>query len=132
MLFRSISEMAYDPQDSSKFLSGGYSGTFRVSDKRANKLLNLGLSYNIEKIELSEGCGKNTTRVSFDEMGRVYSGNISGDSMLNPYQSRVGNGPGIVTSPCAITLTHKNGEYMKLLIHPQSGYVQMDYTVYKI
>ena len=50
---------------------------------------------------------------------------------MSPYQAKVGNGAGRITTACRVTITHKSGEHMYLTIHPESGYVDVDFIVYK-
>ena len=72
-----LSEMAIDPLNRDKYLSGGYSGSLDSDDKRANKKMNLGISYGITGISMSGGCSASNVRISFDHLGRPIDGNLT-------------------------------------------------------
>ncbi len=90
-------EVAKNPANSKQLLTGGYSGFIRTSDKRAMKALNIGKKYGIVDVNFTGGCSGNAKRISFDNYGRPFKGNLSSSSL--PYQSNR-----IVRETCYITL----------------------------
>ena len=106
-----ITEIALDPVNNIKYLSGGYSGTLDWEDKRASKKLNLGYSYGITKIKYS-GCNGN--RISFDNFGRPYVGNDKNWDTLHD---------GILAKNCKITL-YKGDKSVTITIEKETGYIK--------
>ena len=71
--------------------------------------------FNIKDIELLGGCSHyNSTRISFDNLGRPYKGNPK--SSANSTQN-------LITSICQIRLTHKNKECIYINITPITGLI---------
>jgi type II secretory pathway pseudopilin PulG len=107
-------EIAIDPSNTNKVLSGGYSGTLDWEDKHANKSLNLGLTYGITNMQLSGGCSNK--RIVFDHMGRPMDGDSS--SLTSPY-----NSARLVThnDPCILTLSSPQGS-VSIKIEAETGY----------
>ena len=106
------SEMAINPLDKSRFLSGGYSGTIDWEDSQATKKLNIGYSYGVDNITYS-GCSGQ--RISFDNLGRPYVGD---DKNWNSISD------GILTNQCVFTL-HKSTDSVSIYIEPETGYVHL-------
>ncbi len=115
------SEIAPNPLDPSKKLTGGYtSGAsgIRYEDPRATKRFNIGKTYGIQDISFSN-CGSRAKRISFDELGRPYSGDQS--TTTKPYQRKI-------TRQCVITLCKQqcsaasNSEKISVVINPETGY----------
>lgn len=122
-------ELAKDPQDQNKYLSGGYSGTLKTSDADANKKLNIGETYGITSVVMTGGCvgsciegGANCNgdiRFSFDHMGRPILGLLI--NYVRPYE----NGK-LLTQTCTITLTDNNGDSTAIFMEPETGYVHIN------
>ncbi len=117
------SELAYNPQDGTKYLTGGTSGTNLVhyGDAEATKALNLGHAYGITNIIISGGnTGSTASRIIFDEIGRPYRGNTnSGTStVINSLVDR------IATTPITVTLI-SNDQNMTIAIEPETGYTHI-------
>ena len=107
-------EIARDPANRSKVLSGGYSGTIDWENPAANKKLNLGYTYGITNMALSGGCSNK--RISFDHLGRPMEGDSS--SLTNPYvDSRLID----FDDPCILTLTSPEG-HVSIRIEGETGY----------
>jgi len=105
-------EIAKDPLNREKVLSGGYSGTIDWENEHANKKLNIGYSYNIDRISYS-GCG--AQRIAFDYLGRPFGGDSSGwTSSLD----------GILTQQCIFTL-HSGSDSIDIFIEPETGYIHL-------
>ncbi|DAB27429.1 MAG: N-terminal methylation [Sulfurimonas sp. RIFOXYD12_FULL_33_39] len=108
-----ISEMAVNPMDSSKLLSGGYSGILNTANSKSTKTMNLG-EYGISSYNLTGGCSG--ARVSFDHLGRPMRGNLS--SMSGAY---IAGTQRLITQTCNIVLTSSEGT-VTIAIEPESGY----------
>lgn len=108
-------EIAMDPSASGKYLSGGTPSLY-TSDIRANKKMNLGLSYGIDSYTLTGGCAG--VQVSFDHLGRpLYN-------RLNDYISSYKTGR-LVTSTCVITLSSASDGNVTIAIEPETGYAHI-------
>jgi len=105
-------EIAKNPLNSSKLLSGGFSGTLDWEDFRATKELNIGYKYSIDNVTES-GCS--AQRISFDHLGRP----LKGDS--SAWTSSVS---GVLTTQCRITL-HQNTDSITIAIEPETGYIHI-------
>jgi len=121
----SLSEIAKDPLrngvDSStstaKLLSGGYSGVLKSTNKRANKKMNLGMSYGVTDVSMSGGCLSSNVRISFDAMGRPIQRPL--DSYLTAYkQSR------LIKSTCNVILSDQSSS-ITIAIEPETGYTHI-------
>ena len=106
-------EIAVNPLDNSKLLSGGYSGTLYTSDSRATKKMNLN-SYGITAYDLEGGCSG--ARVSFDHLGRPIKGDLS--SMSGPYFAGTQR---LITQTCNIILSSSEGN-VTIAVQPETGY----------
>ena len=113
-----LSEIAKNPQDSSKLLSGGYSGTLYTSDSQATPELNIGKKYGVDSYALSGGCSG--ARISFDHLGRPLQGDLS--SMTGPYSAGTQR---LITAPCIITLRRSN-DSVQIVVDPETGYVHLN------
>ena len=122
-----INEIAKNPLDKSKLLSGGYSGTLYTSDSQATSQLNLGQKYGIVDFHLTGGStGSSAYRVVFDHLGRPYRADIS--TTTSP-QNR------LATSKIYIKLCRSNcigsnstinsTEEAVIVIEPETGYVHL-------
>lgn len=113
-----ISEMAINPLDSSKVLSGGYSGILHTTNdaNQVTKEMNLG-HYGITGYNLAGGCSG--ARVSFDHLGRPFRGDLS--SMTGAYSAPTQR---LITSQCRITLTDSSGNVV-IAIEPETGYAHI-------
>lgn len=107
-----LREMAINPANKSKYLSGGYSGTLDWKDDKASKKLNIGYSYSIDNITKS-GC--EAQRISFDYLGRPFKKN---DKI---WDSSVKN---LLTKKCTFTL-HSDGKKIDIIIEPETGYTHL-------
>jgi len=105
-------EIAVNPLDKNKLLSGGYSGVIDWEDPKASKKLNIGYSYGITKIS-SSGCGGK--RISFDNLGRPFKGN---DQSWNDSTSS------ILKTQCIFTF-FIGSENIKIYIEPETGYAHL-------
>ena len=106
-------EIAKNPLDSSKVLSGGFSGTLDWEDLSATKRLNIGYKYNIDNVK-QQGCG--AKRISFDHMGRPLKGDSSNwDSSVS----------GVLTKQCRIILYQGNSS-VAIVIEPETGYIHIE------
>ena len=111
-------ELALDPMDKTKYLSGGGSGGFMTSDSRANKNMNIGLSYGIEGVDFKGGCASPTVRrLTFDHLGRPMQGTIH--VFNTSYEANK-----LIQTRCEIVLTSPEGG-VTIAIEPESGYAHI-------
>ncbi len=115
-----LSELAIDPFDSTKLLSGGYSGILKTSDPKANKKMNLGLTYGIDKYEFGGGCSSRTRRISFDHFGRPIK-----DSLAT-YTTAYKKGK-LLSKVCTIKLINTSEGEVIISIEPETGYARITY-----
>lgn len=115
--FTSISttEIAIDPLNNNKVLSGGYSGTLHYLDDHANIKLNLGETYGVSSVTMTGGCAY--ARLSFDYIGRPLTGNQS--TMTGAYTASMKR---LITTDCKINLANDNGQNVTITIKPETGY----------
>lgn len=116
-----LGELALDPMSSDKYLSGGDSGILYTSDSRANKKMNIGLSYGIDDtngVVFNGGCADGTTRrLTFDHLGRPIKGTISGFS--KSYETNK-----LIQTRCEIVLTSPEGS-VTIAVEPETGYAHI-------
>ncbi|WP_345993704.1 type II secretion system protein [Sulfurimonas sp. HSL-1716] len=119
-------EIALNPLDKTKRLTGGYSvGTVAYGDSDASDKLNLGNEYGITNITFSSNCSGSGLRISFDHLGRpMYDGPHKLDA---PYTD--GGASKLIQkdaggNPCIITLT-RSSESTQIAIEPETGYVHI-------
>lgn len=111
-------EMAINPLDNSKFLSGGYHGTLYTSDVEATQELNIGEEYGITTLSLNGGCAN--SRISFDYLGRPFQGNLANPtSWTIPYQSNK-----LIQSTCNVNLSNGT-DNITISIEPETGYTHI-------
>ena len=104
-----LKEMATNPLDKSKLLSGGFSGTLSWENAKASKKLNIGYSYGITDVRQS-GCGGK--RIAFDYLGRPFKGNN---------KSWTSSVDGLLKKSCRFTL-YQNDNTITIQINPETGY----------
>jgi len=113
----SHTEIAVDPLNKNKVLSGGYSGVIDWENQHANINLNLGETYGITNMELSGSCSNN--RISFDHLGRPMQGNPSGFSSAYVEDKLVNFD--FINQACLLILTSPEGSVF-IKIFPETGY----------
>ena len=105
-------EVAKNPLNPTKVLTVAHAG---ISTIKPTDELDLMSKFNIKDIKLLGGCSHyNSTRISFDNLGRPYKGNPK--SSANSTQN-------LITSICQIRLTHKNKECIYINITPITGLI---------
>ncbi|MFV0481895.1 MAG: type II/IV secretion system protein [Campylobacteraceae bacterium] len=117
--FADIEEVARNPQDTNKILSGGSAGNivFGVTNTITQDL-NIGSRYGIAAIVFNGGCAAADGVIAFDYMGRPLVGNVNDDA--TPYP--VGR---LMTARCQIVLTNDAGEIRTIQIEPETGYASL-------
>ncbi|MGE4420638.1 MAG: Tfp pilus assembly protein FimT/FimU [Sulfurimonas sp.] len=115
------SEMAKNPLNSEQYMSGGYNNTLHVEDEKSMKELRLGTTYNIDSVAFSGGCRSNVLYIHFDYLGRPFNSFVTSSA----YELASSGWHKLLTSPCLITLTDKQGEYVQIAIEPETGYVHI-------
>ncbi|WP_373005329.1 Tfp pilus assembly protein FimT/FimU [Sulfurimonas sp.] len=111
-------EIAIDPADMSKILSGG-SSAFDMTNEKANIKLNLGISYDIdtETSDLMKGGCAGQVRLTFDHLGRPIQGTING--FTKSYEVNK-----LIQTRCDIVLTSPEGN-VTIAIEPETGYAHI-------
>jgi len=125
------SEIAKNPLDSTRLLSGGYSGTLHIvtDANEVTKEMNIGQQYGINNIVISGGnTGSSASRVAFDHLGRPYRGDISAVSVTSS-TSRLANSA-IYIKFCLETCTAPNASAnndneVLIAIEPETGYAHI-------
>ena len=117
------SEIAYNPIDTTKYLTGGTSGTSLIhyDDKEATRELNIGHKYGVTSITFTGGnTGSPAKRIIFDNLGRPYRGstNSSGTSVINSPADR------LAKSKIYITLSDGTKNII-IAIEPETGYAHI-------
>ncbi len=119
-----VFEMAKNPDNLGKVLSGGFSGTLNCNDEKATKELNIGKRYGVADIFFSKSCSfYGSMRIVFDNFGRPLKGDLR--SYLGPYPNK----NRLISSICTISLCTKNPcpkkdgvDKISIAIEPESGY----------
>lgn len=125
------SEMAKNPLDSTRLLSGGYSGTLHIvtDADEVTKEMNIGQKYGIENIAISGGnTGSSASRVVFDHLGRPYRGDISAVSVTSS-TSRLANSTIYIKfclEGCTLpNYSANNDKEVVIAVEPETGYAHI-------
>ena len=110
-------EIAKNPLDNTKLLSGGYSGTLDTSDEQSTREMNIGEKYGVISYSLSGGCA--WSRISFDYLGRPFKGNLASYTWTKPYQVNK-----LIQTACNITLSDGT-KNITIAIEPETGYAHI-------
>ncbi|QOP40798.1 pilus assembly FimT family protein [Sulfurimonas marina] len=111
-------EIATNPQDKSKKLTGGTNGV-SYDNAAATRSMNLGIKYGIVDVNLTDSCKfSSSKRIAFDHLGRPLKGDLSN---ATTYMSPYPNSNRIITSNCDITLSDGT-ESVTIRITPETGY----------
>lgn len=122
-----INELAINPLDRSKYLTGGYSvGTVAFDDATATRELNIGTKYGITNVNFSANCTTNSLRIAFDHQGRpLFDGShLLDDAYRNGVNSLLIQND-VNGDPCIITMTNSEGATIDIAIEPESGYARI-------
>ena len=121
-----VPEMAINPLNSSKKLTGGYSsGTIAYGDDDATNELNIGNKYGITNVDFSDNCKDNSLRIAFDHLGRpLYDGaHLLDDLFRDGVTSRLIQND-ISGNPCIVTLSNSDGN-VTIGVEPETGYAHI-------
>ena len=110
-----ISEVAVNPLDTSKLLTGGYASAIKSTNDKVTKKLNLEKSYGIDNVNFKDGCS-GSLRLSFDHLGRPIKGDL--DSMTGPYSAGTQR---LIKSNCKIIL-YSGSKSISIRVAPETGY----------
>lgn len=114
-------EVAVNPLNSAKKLTGGSSGTgiIHYDDEDATNELNIGMTYGIASVSLSPECTfSSSQRIAFDHLGRPLKGAFHNYASAYPAANR------LITSQCRITLTD-GSDNIVIAIEPETGYAHI-------
>ncbi len=118
-------EIAKNPIDSNRYLTGGTSGTYLIqfTDKEATRELNIGNEYGIKEVKFGGGCRSNVRYISFDYLGRPF--NSFPENL--PYEIPSSGYHKLITSTCTIELCIDNSCIDKIIIaiEPETGYAHI-------
>jgi len=112
-------EIALDPIDSSKFLSGG-THSLNSNDNRANIKMNLGLSYGVTNITFTGDC--TNQNFAFDHFGRPFNAGLNNDTQSYMNGDLIQRSA--ANSVCDITLTDGTDNVI-IRIEPETGYTRI-------
>jgi len=114
-----LNEVALNPLDPAKYLTGGYTGIIFSNGVGATQEMNLGMKYGVSTITFNAACQfGGSQRISFDYLGRPLKGVPSGFGAI--YQRNR-----IITAQCQITLTDLSGNAIIIAIEPETGYTHI-------
>jgi type II secretory pathway pseudopilin PulG len=120
-------EIARNPQDTSKRLTGGsVLGGINSDNIIVTRALNIGREYGIRGangVVFRDCQNDDALRIVFDYLGRPMSGNPSG--YVRPYDSN-----NLITSIapnlCTIIITDSSGDALEISIEPETGFARVD------
>lgn len=126
-------EIAINPMDKSKRLTGGASGNLLIhtNDAEATRELNLGETYGILDVQFSSACrtGTHSKTIGFDHVGRPLRGAMK--NYIAPYKSSI-KANILVQQQCQISIcsvidcnSAKENEKRVIAIEPETGYVHI-------
>ncbi len=110
-----ISEVAINPLNRLKLLTGGYGNAIKSTNDKVTKKLNLELSYGIDDVKFKDGCS-GSLRLSFDYLGRPIKGDLA--SMTGPYSAGTQR---LIKSNCTIVL-FAGSKNISIRVVPETGY----------
>lgn len=112
------SEIAINPLDRSKKLTGGANG-ISTNDSDATSEMNLGETYGIQDVVFSSSCQfSSSQRIAFDNLGRPLIGAFQNYTSAYPSASR------IIQSQCVITLITSESN-ASVAIERETGYAHI-------
>jgi len=113
-----LNEVAINPLDPAKFLTGGYTHIIASDGVGATEEMNLGMKYGVTRISFSASCQFTGSQcISFDYLGRPLKGRPN--SFGATYQANR-----IINNPCQITLTDGTTNVI-IVIEPETGYTHI-------
>ncbi|TEY00495.1 Tfp pilus assembly protein FimT/FimU [Campylobacter sp. US33a] len=107
-------EIGVDILNSKKLMNSGQSGVISKDDERASKRFNIEQSYGIERVEFKGSC-TGSTRIIFDEFGRLYS-------PLRSTKRAYDKTLALKSDNCIIKLSNKAQKSVCIVIENASGY----------
>ena len=113
------SELARNPLDGNKFLTGGTSGAniIHFDDDEATKEMNIENEYGITNVLVTGGStGSSSKKIIFDYLGRPYRG--ASTALTSPAHR-------IVSTQIRITLIDSSGKSIQIAIEPETGYTHI-------
>jgi len=123
-------EIAINPMNHNQIMTGGYSGAVSLDINhekfKGMKRLNLGLSYGIISVDMSDSCKvSGSQRIAFDYLGRPIKGKLgkaSGGGNSEAYES-----DNLIQEVCVITLSNGTDD-IEIDIERETGYTHIDYN----
>ncbi|MDX1810278.1 MAG: type II secretion system protein [Sulfurospirillaceae bacterium] len=115
-------EIATNPLDPTKYLTGGTSGTglIQYGDAEATKDLNLGHKYGITTVQFSGGCRSTVHYISFDSLGRPFNS----FPVTLPYELPSAGYHKLLTTACDILLSDGDNN-VTIAVEPETGYAHI-------
>ncbi len=107
-------EIALDAINPKKLMNSGQSGVISKDDEKASRRFNIEQNFGIIKVEFKGSCA-GTTRLVFDEFGRLYG-------PLKNSQSKFDKNLSLKNEKCIIKLTDKNKKNLCIVVENLSGF----------
>ena len=107
-------EIAVDILNAKKLMNSGQSGVIAKDDERASGRFNIERNFGVNAVEFKGACA-GSTRVIFDELGRLYSPLRSANK---PYEKLLFH----KNEPCIIRLMNAHKQSVCIVIDTLSGY----------
>ena len=123
-------EIAKNPLDQSRYLTGGTSGAGLITynDAKSTKELNIGIKYGIKDVDFSSGCRSTVKYISFDSMGRPFNSFPAS----KPYELASAGWHKLLDTSCVIDLclvdnctSASSGDIISIEIKPETGYTHI-------
>lgn len=112
------SEIAINPLDPSKKLTGGANG-ISTNDPDATSDMNLGEAYGVDTVSFSSACQySGSQRIAFDNLGRPLIGAFQNYTSAYPASNR------LIQNKCVITLITSESN-ASIAIEPETGYAHI-------
>jgi prepilin-type N-terminal cleavage/methylation domain-containing protein len=119
-----LAGMAFNPENTTQYLSGGYDNTLDIDDARAMRTLQLGIKYGVTNITFGGGCRADTMFINFDYLGRPMN-SFPPAASTHAYQPPVAGWHYLLTNQCQIILTDASGNAITIAIEPETGYTHI-------
>lgn len=110
-------EIAVDIINPKKLMNSGQSGVIHQDDARVSKRFNIERSFGIERVEFKGSCA-GTTRIIFDEFGRLYSPLKNAKNIFDKNLAKT-------ASSCIIRLNSKYKKQVCIVVDSVSGYAHI-------
>ncbi len=122
-------EMAKNPLNNKKYLSGGSANELHVEDSDSMESMRLSEKFGIKDVRFSNGCRGGITHIQFDNLGRPFNNYITTN---NPYGVLNSSYPRLIIKTCNIDIcivddctVADTDEKITIAIEPETGYTHI-------